>query len=93
MGFVPPELSAVGSKLDVDIRGGVHGCTHLVELLGPVATVAYQTLVARRMKQANDQPDRRPSIIGSCHAYRSDGDVVRQRWPKFYTGSPEAPAG
>jgi aminomethyltransferase len=27
MGFVPPALSALGSKFDVDIRGGVHGCT------------------------------------------------------------------
>ena len=24
--------------------GGIHGCTHLVELLGPVATTAYQTI-------------------------------------------------
>lgn len=24
--------------------GGVHGCTHLVELLGPVATTAFQTI-------------------------------------------------
>jgi hypothetical protein len=24
--------------------GGTHGCTHLVELLGPVATVAFQTI-------------------------------------------------
>lgn len=27
MGFVPPSLGEVGSKFDVDIRGGVHGCT------------------------------------------------------------------
>jgi hypothetical protein len=72
--------------------GGVNGCTHLVELLGPMATVAYQTLVAKRMKQIDDQPERRPSIIGSCHAYSPDGEVVRQRWPNFYTGSPETPA-
>jgi hypothetical protein len=72
--------------------GGVNGCTHLVELLGPMATVAYQTLVAKRMKQIDDQPERRPSIIGSCHAYSSDGEVVRQRWPNFFTGSRETPA-
>src|SRR5260370_19493111 len=24
--------------------GGVHGCTHIVELLGPVATTAFQTV-------------------------------------------------
>jgi hypothetical protein len=27
MGFVPPSLVEPGSKFDVDIRGGVHGCT------------------------------------------------------------------
>jgi aminomethyltransferase len=27
MGFVPPSLVEVGSKFDVDIRGGIHGCT------------------------------------------------------------------
>lgn len=67
--------------------GGVNGCTHLVELLGPVATVAYQTLVALRMKRLDElPPDRRPSVIDSCHAYRSDGEVVQRRWPDFYTG-------
>jgi hypothetical protein len=73
--------------------GGVNGCTHLVELLGPVGTTAYQTLVARRTKRDEAQTDRRPAIIGSCHAYRPDGEVVRQRWPKFFTGAPETPAG
>ncbi|MBM3557082.1 MAG: DUF2889 domain-containing protein [Alphaproteobacteria bacterium] len=28
--------------------GGIQGCTHLVELLGPVATTAFQTVGARR---------------------------------------------
>ena len=74
--------------------GGVKGCTHLVELLGPVATVAYQTLVAKRMKRLEETPaDKRPSVIDTCHAYASDGEVVRQRWPKFYTGADKAPAG
>jgi aminomethyltransferase len=27
MGFVPPSLVEPGSKFDVDIRGGIHGCT------------------------------------------------------------------
>ena len=27
MGFVPPSYVEVGSKFDVDIRGGIHGCT------------------------------------------------------------------
>jgi aminomethyltransferase len=27
MGFVPPSLGDVGSTFNVDIRGGIHGCT------------------------------------------------------------------
>ena len=71
--------------------GGVNGCTHLVELLGPVATVAYQTLVSLRMKKLDAMPvERKPPVIDSCHAYRSDGEVVHRRWPKFYTGTKAA---
>jgi hypothetical protein len=73
-----------------ELLGGVNGCTHLVELLGPVATVAYQTLVALRQKRLDQvAQERRPSVIDSCHAYRSDGEVVKRRWPKYFTGSDE----
>ena len=30
---------------------------------------------------------RKPRIIDSCHAYASDGLVVKEAWPEFYTGS------
>jgi hypothetical protein len=70
-----------------ELLGGVNGCTHLVELLGPVATVAYQTLVSLRQKRLDQMAqERRPSVIDSCHAYRSDGEVVQRRWPKYFTG-------
>ena len=28
--------------------GGMQGCTHITELMGPVATVAFQTMLARK---------------------------------------------
>ena len=31
--------------------GGRHGCTHITELLGPVATVAYQTLYGHEARE------------------------------------------
>ncbi len=80
--IAPGWTKAVRTRL-----GGVLGCTHLVELLGPVATVAYQTLVAIRKKRLDETPSgRKPSVIDSCHAYASDGEVVQERWPDFYTG-------
>ncbi len=68
--------------------GGVRGCTHLVELLGPLGTTAFQTIFPLRKMNGEKPPSgRRPRAIDSCHALKSDGDVVKQRWPEFYTGS------
>ena len=79
-----------------DLLGGTAGCTHLVELLGPVATTAFQTIFPYRehqrslspaLRQPSDKPRRKPRLIDSCHAFASDGEVVKRYWPDFYTGS------
>ena len=54
--------------------GGRHGCTHITELLGPVATIAYQTLYgeeARQNRQLDPKTDRdkqasRAHLANSC---------------------------
>lgn len=77
--------------------GGVHGCTHITELLGPVATVAYQTMVrgkqakARETQKDQDSGARAPHRhrirhLNTCHALRADGPVVKQFHPDHYTG-------
>ncbi len=67
--------------------GGVEGCTHLVEMLQAMATVTFQTLYPVLIKKARDKPRAgKPPLIGSCHAFRSDGEVVKKAWPEFYTG-------
>jgi hypothetical protein len=77
--------------------GGVQGCTHLVELLGPVATTAFQTvfpLLSRERKERGetDDPARRPVLLDTCHAFRSDGEIARKAWPRFYTGGEDVAA-
>jgi hypothetical protein len=68
--------------------GGVEGCTHLVELLGAMATVAFQTIYPTLAKKATERAStQKPGLIDSCHAFRGDGDVVKKTWPDFYTGS------
>ena len=71
--------------------GGVQGCTHLVELVGPVVTTAFQTLTARRrLKDAGARTEgasARPRFLGTCHALASDSPVVKEEWPELYTGS------
>jgi hypothetical protein len=79
-------------KKTKELLGGVHGCTHLVELLGPMATTAFQTVypILARERAAAGEPDKperqRPALLNSCHVYASDGELVRRRWPDFYTG-------
>jgi hypothetical protein len=73
-----------------DMFGGVAGCTHLTELLGPVATTAFQTLAAKRQQEPQNQAEgqrKPPRILDTCHALASDGPVVREIWPEFYTGT------
>ena len=82
----PGWRQAIRSRL-----GGVEGCTHLVEMLQAMATVAFQTLYAARAQQqaergSSESPQKRPGLLDSCHAYRSDGPIVAQQFPDHYTG-------
>lgn len=71
--------------------GGIEGCTHLVEALGAIATVAFQTLYPVLAKREAARPRMgKPPLLDTCHAFRSDGDLVRRLWPEHYTG-PGAP--
>jgi len=67
--------------------GGVIGCTHLTELLGPMGTTAMQTLFSerreakRRSETPQEDPMPRPSVVGTCHAYRMDSPATAVIWP------------
>ena len=70
--------------------GGIEGCTHIVELLGPVATTAFQSItpVKNREEKVNRvSSDKPPRLLNTCHAFRSDGEITKKYWPKFYDGS------
>ncbi|RLA15985.1 MAG: hypothetical protein DRQ59_00225 [Gammaproteobacteria bacterium] len=65
-----------------------NSCTHLIDLLGPIAATAYQTLHAALEEREAKQPSRRkPPILDTCLALDSGGEVVKNRWPEFYTPS------
>lgn len=94
--------------------GGREGCTHIVEMLQQVATVAFQTTVAKRAQtlrqqqkadrpaeaaadpaagdpaSAPDKPKRRPIVVDTCHAWKSDGVLVKRYLPDFFTGDKAA---
>ena len=72
--------------------GGVQGCTHLTELLFPMATVAMQTIgpVLNNRKNKADldvgASDKRPAVLNTCHAWSTDSPVVKENAKKYYTG-------
>tara|TARA_A100001011_G_scaffold364201_1_gene414721 strand:- start:94 stop:663 length:570 start_codon:yes stop_codon:yes gene_type:complete len=67
--------------------GGTQGCTHLVELLGPIATTAFQTIYPEKNKKSKlSGHKKKPQLIDSCHAWASDSEMVAQRHKDFFTG-------
>jgi hypothetical protein len=76
--------------------GGAKSCTHLMEILIPMGTAAYQALFgALRSRPVGRDASGRPLQIDSCHALASERRVVSIRWPEHYTGPRPAakPAG
>lgn len=79
----PGWMQAVKERL-----GGRKGCTHLVELLGPMATVAFQTVFAGQRSKSAD-PKQRPALLNSCHAFSEDGENARRLWPDYFANRDE----
>ncbi len=75
----------VGARL-----GGARSCTHLKELLVPMATAAFQSLTMLRLSRPPRRDGAgRPVKIDSCYAYAAAGEVVRARWPEFHRAAPD----
>lgn len=73
----------------LELLGGIKGCTHLVELLGPVATTAFQATGRAREARAAGKPlTKKPYQLNACHMYKDDSPAVLKRWPQFYKGPP-----
>ena len=71
--------------------GGTKGCTHITELLFPMATVAFQTIIPFKSKDngsivENTASGKRPAVLNTCHAWSTESDVVKKYVPEFYTG-------
>jgi hypothetical protein len=66
--------------------GGVRGCTHHVELIGRLATVAFQTIFPyrNRMSAKTGEPaqaNRRMRLLNTCHAFAETGELAQKIWP------------
>jgi hypothetical protein len=73
--------------------GGVRGCTHVRELLFPMATVAFQTIGGwseddpnDRARASSEQVVKRtdkPYFLDGCISWASDGEIVAQLHPEY----------
>lgn len=79
--------------------GATRGCTHVRELLFPMATVAFQTVFSWP-EDGPDGPVRfgparaeggKPGFIDGCHAWASDGMVVATLHPQWSTRKERRP--
>lgn len=64
---------------------GARSCTHLMEILTPMATAAFQSLGTLRVAGPERlDAEGRPVQIDSCYAYAAEGELVLRRWPQFH---------
>lgn len=74
------------------LLGGRWGCTHLVELLGPLATTAVQTVYAWRGETGDHLEDSvapPEDFINTCHTLAEGSEVVHRLWPAHREPEPE----
>ena len=70
--------------------GNINGCTHISELLTPIATTAFQTIkgheakINRKKKKYNESTKRKPALLGTCHAFNPKSEVVKRFWPEWH---------
>lgn len=90
-GVAPAYQRLVGAKIGAGWRkavteavGRTKGCTHITELLMPMATVAFQTMGNWK---SSPQDGAKPHFIDGCHAWASDGPVVKRLFPLHYRGT------
>lgn len=69
---------------------GTQGCSHMTELLLPMASTAFQVIWGEG--EFGDAVDaagsgRRTSPLGGCHALRLDGQIVKTHFPQAFKES------
>lgn len=74
-----------------DLIGGANGCTHQWELLGRMASAAYQITNRARQAVHKHQPGTIPHTFNTCHMYTPESEETLRRWPELYKG-PKLPA-
>jgi hypothetical protein len=73
--------------------GGVQGCTHITELGQVLPTAVVQAFAGVVLDTRGEhEGSQQPFQIDRCHALRSDGEVVRNIYPRWYRAKPSSAA-
>ncbi len=86
-------IGAGWNKRVRELLGGATSCTHIVELLGPMATTVLQGFAPHRMATIYD-PDNEPqrrARVDSCYAFAADREVVARLLLLPQRTKPETP--
>lgn len=68
------------------LLGNTQGCTHTREMLGQLATTAFQAVAFINAHHTDTTTKAKPAIVDTCYALASTGPVVAREWPEHYTG-------
>jgi hypothetical protein len=67
-----------------ELLGGAASCTHIMEILGPMATAVHQGLAPKRLAQMRRLgTEAAQTKINSCYAYAEHREVVVRLWPQL----------
>jgi len=87
-------LHDIAVRLVVDENSLVHdasasysaSCTHIVELLGPMASTVHQGFAPKRVARMGEPGnEEHNSKVDSCYSYGRDREVVARIWPHLTT--------
>lgn len=68
------------------LLGGTRGCTHMTDLIGIVATTAFQTVAGQGLQGTGDKPFQ----LDRCHALAITSPAVARYYPQWYKGDQPA---
>lgn len=83
--LVGEQIGPGWTKRTRELFGGTNGCTHLLELLGPMATTAYQAMFGSKSQSKKEESKGSvPGLINTCHAWSASSPIVKELYPEFY---------
>lgn len=69
-----------------ELVGGVEGCSHLIELLRPMATTAIQAIYPYLNFSEDGRFPISNNVLNSCHSFSDTNEIIQQFWPEKYRG-------